>query len=231
MEQQMSKSSAEILSTIKSLKDLLHRWHNLYPRFVEDYHAVDRLRAENEAVIKDIQEIRSHSESEPDASEGCIRLEERLLHLRQEIRGVEERVGEYDRVRADIQGYAHSVATFAENESIDSGPLLMLTDNLLQQDPQRFEAAWEVIRRAEIRAGLRGSDVQHDPNAEARDAWLYRQAKKKNPPTWKALAAQLKREADKHGWRKLATAQAVQQAVARYIERHSLPPLPLRKES
>jgi len=77
----------------------------------------------------------------------------------------------------------------------------------------------------------KGQVVQRDAKAEARDRWLYRQARKEPPPTWKSLMASLKREADKHRWRKLSSAQAVQQAVDRYIRRKGLDPLPPRKES
>jgi hypothetical protein len=78
---------------------------------------------------------------------------------------------------------------------------------------------------------VRAKDVQREPKAEARDRWLYARARRKNPPTWKALMADLNRAADKRGWRKLASVQAVQQAVDRYIQRHHLEPLPPRKEA
>jgi hypothetical protein len=82
---------------------------------------------------------------------------------------------------------------------------------------------------ASSKAGTRV--VQRDKRAEARDRWLHGQAKKKKPPTWKALMAHLNRIADKRRWRKLSSAQAVVQAVDRYIQRNGLDPLPPRKQA
>lgn len=77
----------------------------------------------------------------------------------------------------------------------------------------------------------RGQALARDRKAEARDGWLYKQARKKASPTWKALLAKLNRVAAKKGWRKLGSVQAVQQAVGRYIERKGYDPLPRRKEA
>jgi hypothetical protein len=73
--------------------------------------------------------------------------------------------------------------------------------------------------------------ARRDARVEARDKWLYRQASKKQPPTWKALKAELNKIAGTRGWRRLSSAQAVEQAVRRYIRRNGLAPLPRRKEA
>jgi hypothetical protein len=87
----------------------------------------------------------------------------------------------------------------------------------------------ELDRKAEPRS-CRGPAIKHEAKAEARDCWLYRQATKKNPPTWKALMAKLSRIAPERGWQKLSSVQGVKQAVDRYIHRNGLAPLPRRKE-
>lgn len=80
-------------------------------------------------------------------------------------------------------------------------------------------------------AKLRGSAIQRDAKAESRDRWLYRQASKKNPPTWKSLMAQMNKKAETHRWRKLSSPQAVEQALDRYIKRNGLDLLPPRKDA
>ncbi len=79
--------------------------------------------------------------------------------------------------------------------------------------------------------GIHGQAVKRDAKAEARDSWLYRKASKKNPPTWKALMAELNRVAAERRWTKLSSVQGVKQAVDRYIQRNNLAPLPPRKEA
>jgi hypothetical protein len=73
--------------------------------------------------------------------------------------------------------------------------------------------------------------IQRNLQAETRNAWLYCQASKKKPPSWKSLMAELNRIADKCGWQKLYTVQGVQQAVDRYTDQHGYPRLPRRKRA
>jgi hypothetical protein len=72
--------------------------------------------------------------------------------------------------------------------------------------------------------------VRRLQQTEDRDRWLYEQASREDPPTWKSLMAQLNRAAAKEGWQKLSSAQGVKQAVDRFVKRNHLPPLPPRKE-
>jgi hypothetical protein len=81
---------------------------------------------------------------------------------------------------------------------------------------------------AKAKAPRRQAVARHQ-KAEERDRWLYEQASKQDPPTWRALLGKLNKAAPEHRWKKLGSVQSVQQAVGRYIERNGLSPLPPRK--
>jgi hypothetical protein len=66
---------------------------------------------------------------------------------------------------------------------------------------------------------------------EARDAWLYQEACKEDPPTWRSLMIHLNRVAEDQGWTKLGSVQGVKQAVGRYAVAQNLPAPAPRKQS
>jgi hypothetical protein len=68
-----------------------------------------------------------------------------------------------------------------------------------------------------------------DRKTEARDKWMYDQAKKGNK-TYRQIMLDLAKVAQSKGWRKLDSPQAIEQAIGRYIKRNDLAALPPRKE-
>jgi len=93
---------------------------------------------------------------------------------------------------------------------------------------EQERAAWFQTKTPKADIGkTTKTSVLRDKKAEARDAWLYKQAKK-GDKTYRQIALELGRLAPAKGWRKLSSPQAVEQAVDRYIKRHKLDPLPPR---
>lgn len=137
-------------------------------------------------------------------------------------------------------------------EEKELGPVSLDYGKTWQTQPHYYRrqcGSWEACRRwireleeiAEAALRLTNSPLDAEPlqatakkttknrKAEARDKWMYDQAKKTDK-TYRQIMLDLASMAQSKGWRKLGSPQAVEQAIGRYIERNGLTPLPRRIE-